>query len=545
MYVASNSEIRQAIGIYYKGENYAPEQELKIPEEFNIFTSDKRTRTLVNLEAVSQSQKRILLLEPDLDISRSVINILKKEGVPHVKWVSSTADARYALQAEAADILLANGRDFREQGSWIRELGDGDLPEISYYDLRSMFLGQEHPYDRMSETLLSMVSLMVGRSLKKHEAQRRKISSRVRYCKLLAMKLGLNKVQADGLVLAAWLSGSEMGKFISDHMVSPYHLNDILKTDIPLDGPVNRERSILNLVIKYQQLKKDPSEPAESMDAVRKELVSEKSSIEEKAMIEAFLQVVKQEAYLQSVDQPLGRILLVDPGFRKDSQLALRLTNEGYDVIGVGDADQAVKQVMDVGVELILSEVGLPGSDGLRLCRALRENSASARIPFFFLTGEKGDRLAAECLEAGADDFFAKPADEELLLLKIRNMINLKRPAKERSGISGTLSDMSGTDLIQSLTIGDKDVEITLQNNGRAGSIYIQEGEIIHADSEGLDGEAAFYRLMSWQKGDFEIVSCSDFPARTIHGSAMSLLMEAARLADEVNLEGEMSESSS
>ncbi len=50
-----------------------------------------------------------------------------------------------------------------------------------------------------------------------------------------------------------------------------------------------------------------------------------------------------------------------------------------------------------------------------------------------------------------------------------------------------------------------------------------------------LEGEDAFYRCVSWEKGRFQIVSCSNFPSRTIHGSAVSLLLEASRRADEAN----------
>ena len=58
---------------------------------------------------------------------------------------------------------------------------------------------------------------------------------------------------------------------------------------------------------------------------------------------------------------------------------------------GVPDARAAAKIIFDSGADLVISEVNLPETDGLRFCRALRENTTSAPIPFFFLTVEQGD----------------------------------------------------------------------------------------------------------------------------------------------------------
>ena len=164
-------------------------------------------------------------------------------------------------------------------------------------------------------------------------------------------------------------------------------------------------------------------------------------------------------------------------------------------------------------------------------------NAASAHIPFFFLTRERGDRLATQCLEAGADDFFLKPPDLEMLSIKIRNILALKSSRGTRSGITGTLADMSFTDIIQSLTTGEKDVAIQLQSGGKKGVIYIQQGDIIYAQAQGLEGQDAFYRMMTWQEGEFEITACTNIPPRNIFESAMSLLMEGARIADETNMQ--------
>jgi hypothetical protein len=88
-------------------------------------------------------------------------------------------------------------------------------------------------------------------------------------------------------------------------------------------------------------------------------------------------------------------------------------------------------------------------------------------------------------------------------------------------------------DFIQILTSADRNTEITITGTEGEGRIYIRDGDIVHAETGDLQGDRAFYRLISWKEGKFRIVTCDRFPQRTIHAGAMSLMMEAARLIDE------------
>jgi hypothetical protein len=169
----------------------------------------------------------------------------------------------------------------------------------------------------------------------------------------------------------------------------------------------------------------------------------------------------------------------------------------------------------------------------LKFCRLVRSNQATANIPFFFFSEEENDRIPVESLEAGADDFIKKTGGLEVLSLKIQKAIAKKSPPQTNEGVSGSLQEMSATDFIQSLSAGEKSVKITLENQTESGHIFMQKGNIIHADIAHLEGENAFYKIVVWEQGRFQIVPCSTFPPQTIQGQTMSLLLEASRLADE------------
>ena len=532
--VASRPEIEKAIEVHYKGKAYVPAQELELPQDFTIVSPEQETKKELSLEDKTRTQRKILLLEPDLSRAGALKTLLHGEGYPDVNRASTQEDAIKICEEKSPDLLLVNGHTFDSQVSWLKDLSRKfGLPCIFFHQLAPILLGQEYPYRQMSQALISLVVFLMKRSLKGEDRQLQETLARARYCKLLALRLNLPPSQVDGLVLSVWLSANKFGKRLMHLIATPYHLDKILSPDTDEDHTKGMEVNILKLVTKYQIIKNREPEATKDINQVRRLLGKQTPSPETKAILETFLQLIKDEEFLRKVDYPSRRILIVDPSESQESSMVLRLGNDGYDIEVLPDAKSAVKTIMNSEVDLVISEINLPETDGLRFCRALRENTATAHIPFLFLTAEEGERLATESLEAGADDFLKKPVDLELLALKIQRILASQSPNVSKKGVNGSLTEMNITDIIQSLTAGDKDVELTLDSMGEKGRIYIQQGEIVHALVGSAVGEEAFYKLMAWEEGNFQIVSCSDFPPRTIQAGAMSLLMEGARLADE------------
>lgn len=532
--VASKPEITKAIEVYYKGRAYSPAKDLELPDGFTIIESKTETSQGLGLgDESTPIEKKILLLESDLFRANALKAILKREGYANVNWASSPMDAAGQLKIETPDLLLANGHTFPPKGSWLREIGkDLVLPPISFYHLHSLLLGQEYPYYQMSETLIGLVSFLIRKSLAGDKNRFQEVLTRARLTKRLALKLELPPNQVDGAVLAAWLNDKGLGNEIAALVSTPYRLPEILQS--PSEGARGKcvEADILQLVIRYQSIRKQQPVIAEDIHRLRK-LLDQPSQPESEAMLEAFLHVIKEEALLRKVDSTARRILFVDPTLTAESSIALRLYNDGYDVETVKDAREAAQMITDPGVDLVISEIKVTGSNGLKLCRVLKGNAATSQIPFFFLTADEGERLAAECLEAGADDFLKKPIDLDLLSLKIQRALASQTSADSKRGVSGSLQEMSLTDIIQSLSGSTKNVEITLESMGRKGDLYVQGGEITHAAFGGIEGEEAFFELMGWEDGQFRIGTCTRFPPRTIHATMMSLLMEGVRRADE------------
>jgi signal transduction histidine kinase/DNA-binding response OmpR family regulator len=127
-------------------------------------------------------------------------------------------------------------------------------------------------------------------------------------------------------------------------------------------------------------------------------------------------------------EQPLpesGQVLLVEDNADMRAYLTRLLRADGWRVTAVGDAAAALQ--MFPPPDLLLSDVMLPGTDGLELVRALRRLPATARLPIVLLTARAGPESAAEGLSAGADDYVVKPFDPTELLARIRVHVELAR----------------------------------------------------------------------------------------------------------------------
>ena len=104
------------------------------------------------------------------------------------------------------------------------------------------------------------------------------------------------------------------------------------------------------------------------------------------------------------------------------------------------------------------------------------------------------------------------------------------------SGFAGTLKNIQLNDLIQMCCLSASSLCMRVSKGQRQGTIFIVDGEIVHAACEDMAGEEAFYQILGWQTGSFESIEVSTIPQRTIDKSYHFLVMEAARRVDEQNL---------
>ena len=97
----------------------------------------------------------------------------------------------------------------------------------------------------------------------------------------------------------------------------------------------------------------------------------------------------------------------------------------------------------------------------------------------------------------------------------------------------GSLAELHLPDIIQLVSVSGKTGVFHLSDATHRGNIWLNEGRIVHAETEDLYGEEAVYALAIWRAGEFRFEASTEAPRQTIQKSNTNLLMEAARRLDE------------
>ena len=105
---------------------------------------------------------------------------------------------------------------------------------------------------------------------------------------------------------------------------------------------------------------------------------------------------------------------------------------------------------------------------------------------------------------------------------------------QDNSGFAGTLRNIQITDIIQMCCLAGASLCIRVTQDNARGTIYIEEGEVVHAEYGQSVGVEAFFTILGWPSGQFETMEAPAIEKPTIKEPCQFLLMEAARMADEL-----------
>ena len=115
-----------------------------------------------------------------------------------------------------------------------------------------------------------------------------------------------------------------------------------------------------------------------------------------------------------------SRILIVDDDPLNVDYLEQELEHLGYETATAGDGREALESVAAEAPDLILLDVKMPGVDGFTVCRMLKDDRHTRRIPVVIMTSLNAFEDRIKGIEAGADDFLTKPVRERELISRSR-----------------------------------------------------------------------------------------------------------------------------
>jgi DNA-binding response OmpR family regulator len=168
------------------------------------------------------------------------------------------------------------------------------------------------------------------------------------------------------------------------------------------------------------------------------------------------------------------RLLIAEDDEAIIEPLTRALTREGYDVETVGDGLEAARRGIEGNHDLLVLDIGLPRIDGLEVCRRVR--AVRPRVPIMILTAQGAELDVVVGLDAGADDYVAKPFRLSELLARIRSLLRRAAPS-ELSARSVRVDATSRRAWLE-----DRELELTPKEFDLLALLVAEAGRVITRD---------------------------------------------------------------
>ena len=125
---------------------------------------------------------------------------------------------------------------------------------------------------------------------------------------------------------------------------------------------------------------------------------------------------------------PKKHILIVEDEADLRELVRQRLEWSNYVVSAAADGEEGLKKIYEENIDLIILDIMLPGVDGYEVMRTLKRNPRYSRIPILAFTAKGSKDSQEKILEAGADDYLVKPYEGNILLYKVKTLLERSKP---------------------------------------------------------------------------------------------------------------------
>jgi len=204
---------------------------------------------------------------------------------------------------------------------------------------------------------------------------------------------------------------------------------------------------------------------------------------------------------------------------------SLSKDKDKYEVIIANNGKEALTLLKSNKIDLVISDIRMPDINGLDLLVKIKKEYPDTKV--IIMTAYGSSDVQKEANRRGSLYYVEKPFEISDIRKIIIDLIGKKK------GFQGKVFGLQLTDIIQMNCLSRVTTALTFTKDSEKGVIYLNEGEIVHAECGEEQGTDAFYKIMSWQEGEFisniGIVS----PLQTIHQSWEHLLVEAMRKSDD------------
>ncbi len=233
-----------------------------------------------------------------------------------------------------------------------------------------------------------------------------------------------------------------------------------------------------------------------------------------------------------------ARILLLDDNREARWPLARVLRTEGAQVTEADDGTDGLRLLERGTFDLIIADVCMPRLGGFGLFSQLRFGEGGEtdlphrELPIILITGEVTRGDLARGLDAGLDDFVAKPVDLEEFRGRVRAALRRAQArAKPSARTQGDVRDLPVSALTQALHIAARSGRLCIRSGTAYGVIDFQRGRITNANytAPGFDmrGEDAAMLVLGMTEGTFEVLPVPETASHSVTTDTDVLLVRA------------------
>ncbi len=223
----------------------------------------------------------------------------------------------------------------------------------------------------------------------------------------------------------------------------------------------------------------------------------------------------------------LKKVLIVDDEETLTWSMAKSLSKDKdkYEVLVANNGKEALNQLKKHQIDLVISDIRMPDINGLDLL--VRVKKEYPKVKFIVMTAYGSSEVQKEANRRGSVFYIEKPFEINDIRKIIIDLLGTKR------GFRGKVVGLQLTDVIQMNCLSRLTTALTVTKDGEVGTIYLNEGEVVHAECGDQKGTEAFYYILSWQEGEF-VSNIGVTPSiQTIYQNWEHLLVEAMRRNDE------------
>ena len=122
-----------------------------------------------------------------------------------------------------------------------------------------------------------------------------------------------------------------------------------------------------------------------------------------------------------------AKVLIVDDQAEVVEVMGAILTHQGFAVESASDGVEGLVRAMEISPDIILLDISMPNMDGFETCRRLKNGSGTQGIPVVMFTSQADRESRITALQAGANDFLGKPVDGTELVVRVKNLLKVKK----------------------------------------------------------------------------------------------------------------------